>query len=286
MKKNRILEVNGLSVRTKEKGKKEKLIRNISFSLQRGECLGILGESGSGKSMSMKAILGLLDKNFEIAGSVEYKGVDLLKVSPEKLRQYRGKNITMILQNPMICFDPLYRIGDQIEETWIEHKEMTKEERKDAVFILLEKMQLGSKKDILYKYPHQLSGGMLQRIMIGLALSMEPDILVADEPTTAIDAITQYQIMKEFQKIKAECKTSMIFISHDLGVISTIADRILVMNHGCIVDEGDFTHIMEEAEDDYTKQLVRSKKMVMKRYHQVLHQGGFHDSIGRCERKF
>ena len=134
----------------------------------------------------------------------------------------------------------------------------------------MEKMQIREGKDLLEKYPHQLSGGLLQRIMIGLALSMQPSLLVADEPTTAIDAITQYEIMKEFQKIHEQGNTGMIFITHDLGVISQIADRILVMNQGHIVDEGSFSEIVQGAKDPYTIELIRSKKMVMEKYKRAL----------------
>jgi nickel transport system ATP-binding protein len=270
MSREKILQVTDLSVSLqKRKGQYTEIIKSISFDLYKGECLGILGESGSGKSMSAKAILGLLNQNFKVEGTALYQGENLLIESEEKLRRYRGSKITMILQNPMTCFDPLYTLEEQIKETWVSHNDMEKAGMHEKAINMFEKMKLHSPEEILGKYPHQLSGGMLQRIMIGLALSMEPDILIADEPTTAIDAITQYEIMKEFKAIKQK-NTAMIFITHDLSVISQIADRVLVMNQGKIVDQGNVEHIVKHAEDAYTKQLVYSKMMVMKQYHQIL----------------
>lgn len=278
MREEKILEVKNLTVHLKgRKGQDKEIIKDISFDLFSGECIGILGESGSGKSISVKSILGLLEDNFSIEGTTFYNGRNLLTESGETLRSIRGKEIAMILQNPMTCFDPLYRLGKQINETWLSHKNISKEQMHKEAVELLEKMQIFNAEEVLCKYPHQLSGGMLQRITIGLALSMEPKILVADEPTTAIDAITQYEIMKEFIKIRNSGKTSMIFITHDLSVISKIAHRIIVMNKGKIVDEGDFLHITTAAKDAYTKQLVKSKEMTALRYNQILHSGGAHD---------
>ncbi|KAB1439688.1 ABC transporter ATP-binding protein [Candidatus Galacturonibacter soehngenii] len=280
MSEKKILEIKNLTVDLRNTNKQtQKIIHDISFELYEGECLGILGESGSGKSMSVKAILGLLNSNFIINGKAMFFGVDLLSQTNEKLRQYRGNKITMILQNPMTCFDPLYTMEKQIKETWMSHIRLSKHEMKDKAMDMLARMQLKDPEEILKKYPHQLSGGMLQRITIGLALSMEPDLIVADEPTTAIDAITQYEIMKEFEEIKKR-KTAMIFISHDLSVVSQIADRIIVMNQGKIAEQGDLNHIMLHAKDSYTKQLVSSKRMVLEKYNAIL-QKGYKDDYTR-----
>ncbi len=176
----------------------------------------------------------------------------------------------MILQNPMTCFDPLYRIEYQMAETYSGHFNIGKEEIYKRSLRVLESMQIRNPQEVLKKYPHQLSGGMLQRIMIGLAVSMEPDMLIADEPTTAIDAITQFEIMKEFVRIKKESKMAMVFISHDLGVISQIADEVLVMNRGKVADRGSFCEIMENAADPYTRLLVKKKRAVMARYREAM----------------
>lgn len=265
-----ILEVKNLHVDYHYKKRIQPIIKGVDFEVYPGKCLGILGESGSGKSMSLKAVMGLLDKNFSVKGEALYQGQDLLKQSKEGLRSIRGKQMCMILQNPMTCFDPLYRIDSQMAETYAEHFQMGKEEMIQKSIQVLESMQIRNSGEVLKKYPHQLSGGMLQRIMIGLAMSMEPDILIADEPTTAIDAITQYEIMKEFIRIKEEAKTAMVFISHDLGVISQIADEVLVMNQGKVADRGSFHEIMEHAKDPYTRLLVEKKKAVMTRYRAAL----------------
>ncbi|WP_373079838.1 ABC transporter ATP-binding protein [Fusobacterium varium] len=268
-----LLEVKNLSVEAKSKKLSVKLVDNISFSLREGECLGILGESGSGKSMTCKAIMGLLDKNFQIEGSAIYENNDLLKKNSEDMRKLRGKEIAMVLQNPMTCFDPLYPIGYQMAETFTEHLNLNQEEIKKKSIEILELMQLKNTEDILHKYPHQLSGGMLQRIMIGLAMAMEPKLLIADEPTTAIDAVTQYEIIKEFIKIKEKYKVAIIFISHDLSVISKIADNVIVMSNGKAVAQGDKNYIFSSEKEEYTKMLIEKKMAVMNRYKEILHNG-------------
>jgi nickel transport system ATP-binding protein len=239
-----------------------------------GQCLGILGESGSGKSMSLKGIMGLLGQGFSVTGEAIFGGENLIGKSREQLRKIRGKRIGLILQNPMTCFDPLYWIDEQLGETYREHTNHSKVEILEKSVEILESMRIANPKEVLKKYPHQLSGGMLQRIMIGLAMSMEPDLIIADEPTTAIDAITQYEIMKEFVRIKKHYKTSMIFISHDLGVISAISDEVLVMNQGNVADRGTFNQIYENPQDEYTRLLVGKKKAVMEKYHQAVHKKG------------
>ncbi|WP_300450754.1 ABC transporter ATP-binding protein [Fusobacterium sp.] len=269
--KKTLLKVEDISVFLKEKNKKRYLIENISFELKEGECLGVLGESGSGKSLTCKSIMGLLDnKTFFTEGSAIYNGKNLLESKSEELRKLRGKEIAMILQNPMTCFDPLYTIGYQITETFTEHTTLSIQEIKKKSVEILERMQLKNPEDILSKFPHQLSGGMLQRIMIGLALAMNPKFIIADEPTTAIDAITQFEIIKEFQKIKENSKVGIIFISHDLGVISEIADYVIVMNKGKIVSQGKKDEIFSQTNDEFTKMLIEKKLTVMNRYKEII----------------
>ena len=269
--KKTLLKVEDISVFLKEKNKKRYLIENISFELKEGECLGVLGESGSGKSLTCKSIMGLLDnKTFFTEGSAIYNEKNLLEAKGEELRKLRGKEIAMILQNPMTCFDPLYTIGYQITETFTEHTTLSIQEIKKKSIEILERMQLKNPEDILSKFPHQLSGGMLQRIMIGLALAMNPKFIIADEPTTAIDAITQFEIIKEFQKIKENSKVGIIFISHDLGVISEIADYVIVMNKGKIVSQGKKDEIFSQTNDEFTKMLIEKKLTVMNRYKEII----------------
>ena len=269
-----ILDVKNLSVLLDSREKQSLLVDNVSFSLRPGECLGILGESGSGKSLTVKSILGLLDSSFKISGEAFYKNKDLLQESKENLRKIRGRSITMVLQNPMTCFDQLCRVGDQIGETFAAHLGLDEKAIREKAILTLEKMLIRDPEEVLEKFPHQLSGGMLQRIMIGIAAAMEPDLLVADEPTTAIDAITQYEILEEFLRIKNESNTAVIFITHDLGVVSKLADKIIVMSKGKVVDRGDFKHIVTAASDPYTRLLVEKRTAVMRRYRQFVDTPG------------
>ncbi len=264
-----LLEVNDLNVTFHGKNKDSHIVQGISFAVEKGECLAILGESGSGKSMTMKAIMGLLDHNFTLGGEAKLNGENLLAKDKETLRTLRGKELTMILQNPMTCFDTLYRIDYQMAETFRAHTNWNKATIRQKSIEALEKMQIHAPAEVLRKYPHQLSGGMLQRIMIAIALTLEPSILVADEPTTAIDAITQFEIMKEFQRLKAE-GTTLIFITHDLGVASLIADKVLVLNQGIVADRGSFQEILHQPKDAYTKLLVEKRLAVLSAYQKVL----------------
>ena len=266
-----ILKVENLNVTLQHRRVSKKLVEDVSFEVRPGECLGILGESGSGKSMTVKSVLGLLDKNFQVSGSAVFDGHDLLKESKEELRRLRGSRITMVLQNPMTCFDPLYRIGNQMAETFAAHTAWNAQEIRTCCLKILDQMQILNGEEVLEKYPHQLSGGMLQRIMIGIAMALQPELLIADEPTTAIDAVTQYEILEEFVRIKKNKNTAMLFITHDLGAISKVADRILVMNSGQIVDSGDFEHIRNHANDPYTRLLIEKRSAVMCHYRDILH---------------
>ena len=266
-----ILKVENLNVTLRHRRVSKKLVEDVSFDVHPGECLGILGESGSGKSMTVKSVLGLLDKNFQVSGSAIFDGQDLLKETKEELRRLRGSRITMVLQNPMTCFDPLYRIGNQMAETFATHTSWNVQEIRSRCLEILDQMRIRNGEEVLEKYPHQLSGGMRQRIMIGIAMALQPELLIADEPTTAIDAITQYEILEEFIRIKKQKNTAMLFITHDLGAISKVADRILVMNSGHVVDSGSFDHILKHADDPYTRMLVEKRSAVMRRYRQILH---------------
>ena len=266
-----VLKVENLNVTLTYRKASKKLVEDVSFEVHPGECLGILGESGSGKSMTVKSIRGLLDKNFQVSGSAVFDGHDLLKESKEELRRLRGSRITMVLQNPMTCFDPLYRIGNQMAETFAAHTAWSALEIRTCCLKILDQMQILNGEEVLEKYPHQLSGGMLQRIMIGIAMALQPELLIADEPTTAIDAVTQYEILEEFVRIKKNKNTAMLFITHDLGAISKVADRILVMNSGQIVDSGDFEHIRNHANDPYTRLLIEKRSAVMCHYRDILH---------------
>ena len=270
--RNNIIEVKHLKVIVREEGEETTLLHDSSFVVREGECLGILGESGSGKSLTMQAFMGLLDDHFTITGEVIFEGKDLLKESGESLRRLRGSKLAMVMQNPMTSFDPLLRIEEQVVETFVEHTDWTRSEIVKRALALFDKLQIRDPAEALKKYPHQLSGGMLQRIMIGIALLLEPRLLIADEPTTALDALTQFEVLKEFRKVK-DGGTAMVFITHDLGVASYIADRIVVMNKGRIVDTGTFHEIVDKAKDQYTRLLIEKKTAVMRRYEAIMKGG-------------
>ena len=269
-----ILDVKNLHITFEQPKVSKQILEDVSFSVKAGKCLGILGESGSGKSMTTKAILGLLNRDFKISGSATFEGSDLLQMSDGDLRTLRGSAIGMILQNPMTCFDPLYKIGNQIYETFDAHGIFPRNQYKEEAIKILEKMRIHDPEGVLQKFPHQLSGGMLQRVMIGIAMSMNPRLLICDEPTTAIDSITQYEIIKEFQRIKAESNVGMLFITHDVSVISHIADEIIVLNKGKLVDRGPFSEILKNPKDPYTKLLIEKKLAVADHYKSVLAEGG------------
>lgn len=235
-----------------------------------GECLGILGESGSGKSMTAKAMLGLLDRSFEVRGKVFFQGESLLEKDADALRRLRGSRICMVLQNPMSCFDPLYRIGAQMAETFQEHTDWTSAEIRAKSIEVLKLMKIRDPEDVLRKYPHQMSGGMLQRVMIGLALALKPSLIICDEPTTAIDSISQYAIMQEFLRIKKARSAAMIFISHDLGVLSLISDKLVVMHRGLAIERGLPEEIFEHAKDPYTRELIDRHLSVMSTFSRAI----------------
>lgn len=271
---NTILDVKNLHITFEQPKVSKQILEDVSFSVKAGKCLGILGESGSGKSMTTKAILGLLNRDFKISGSATFEESDLLQIGDGDLRTLRGSAIGMILQNPMTCFDPLYKIGNQIYETFDAHGIFPRNQYKEEAIKILEKMHIHDPEGVLQKFPHQLSGGMLQRVMIGIAMSMNPRLLICDEPTTAIDSITQYEIIKEFQRIKAESNVGMLFITHDVSVISHIADEVIVLNKGKLVDSGSFSDILKNPKDSYTKLLIEKKLAVADHYKSVLAEGG------------
>lgn len=256
-----ILDIKNLSVSHKT----HEIIKNISFSLKKNTTLGILGESGSGKSITCKAIMGLLDENFKVEGEVFYKGEKLS--FPNKLA---GKDICMVIQNPMTAFNPLFTIENQVLETLFTHKKIEKKEALKLILESFEKMNLQSVDKILKKYPHELSGGMLQRIMIALTISMQPSIIIADEPTTAIDVISQVEVIKELKKIRELLETSIIFISHDLSVLSQISDEIMVMHKGAIVEKGLKEELISNPKEEITKELISTRFKLINKFKELV----------------
>jgi nickel transport system ATP-binding protein len=252
-----LLEVRNLTICDRRNG--EVLVKDVDFELQANTCLGIVGESGSGKSVTCKALIGLCNPWLEAAGTVRFAGVDLLAVSENALRQIRAKRICMILQDAMTVFDPLYTIGDQMLETLAETLGYKKPQARAITLTALEKLCIHDPAGVIRKYPHQLSGGMLQRCMIALALAVKPDIVIADEPTTALDSINQAEVVAEFQRLRDMTGAAVIFISHDLGVVQKLAQQVLVMQNGRRVEYGAAEQVFTNPQHEYTRYLVETR---------------------------
>ena len=272
-KTDKLLEVRDLQVSFFTPAGEVKAVNGISYDVNYDEVMGIVGESGSGKSVEAYSIIGLLQNPGKVVGgSITFEGQDMLSKTKDEMIAFRGKEVAMIFQNPMTCLNPVYTIGNQLVEALKAHdKSVSKEDAEKHAMKMLEEVGINNVEKRMKQYPHELSGGMRQRVMIAMGLICHPKLLIADEPTTAIDAITQYEILEEFIRIKKQKNTAMLFITHDLGAISKVADRILVMNSGHVVDSGSFDHILKHADDPYTRMLVEKRSAVMRRYRQILH---------------
>ncbi len=235
----------------------ETVVYDFDLHLDEGEIVGIVGESGSGKSMSALAIAGLLSrKHMKKRGQILFDGVDLLTCSRETLRKYQGNDISMVFQEPMTSLNPVKKIGWQVGESLRIHTALTDDEIRTRVLKMLEKVELPDPEDVYDKYPHELSGGMRQRVMIAAALICEPKILIADEPTTALDVTVQAQIIKLLKRINEKTGTAILFISHDLSVVRMLCSRVLVMYHGRVVESGDVNEVFDHPKEEYTKRLI------------------------------
>tara|TARA_B110000037_G_C17118148_1_gene504643 strand:- start:798 stop:2594 length:1797 start_codon:yes stop_codon:yes gene_type:complete len=247
-------------------------VNNVSFNIYRGETVGIVGESGSGKSVTSLTIMGLIPMPpGKIAGGeILYHTkngdiVDLVKISEDEMRGYRGNDIAMIFQEPMTSLNPVFTCGDQVAEAIVLHQKVSNEVAKQRTIEMFEKVQLPTPERIFSAYPHQLSGGQKQRVMIAMAMSCDPDILIADEPTTALDVTVQKTILELMNDLKSELNSSVIFITHDLGVIAEIADRVIVMYRGAIVETGSVLDIFRNPKHPYTRSLLACRPPLAKR---------------------
>ncbi|MEO8683893.1 MAG: ABC transporter ATP-binding protein [Devosia sp.] len=257
----KLVEINGLTVSFSQYGGDIAAVRGVSFHVNEGESLGIVGESGSGKSVTCMALLRLLGANAKIdAKSMILDGINVLDAGREDLTQLRGRSAAMIFQDPMTAFDPVFSIGHQIVETIRAHRKTSKREAWAEAEQLLLRVEIKNARDVLNYYPHQLSGGMLQRAMIAMALSCRPKILIADEPTTALDVTIQAQILQLIKQVQAEFGMALIMITHDLGVIAETVDRVLVMYGGEVMEEGLVQDIFDAPQHAYTKTLLASLK--------------------------
>jgi oligopeptide/dipeptide ABC transporter ATP-binding protein len=254
-----LLQVKGLKVRFATEDGTVHAVDGVDFELERGKVLGIVGESGSGKSVTALTMLGLTrDRNTRFDGEVEYKGQDLLQLSESRLRDVRGNEIAMIFQDPMTSLNPVYNVGDQIVEAIMTHEGTTKKDAKRRAVELLRQVGIPNAQQRASDYPHQFSGGMRQRAMIAMALSCNPDVLIADEPTTALDVTIQAQILELLDNLRADFDSSVILITHDLGVVAEVADEIIVMYAGRVVERGSKRDVFYDPQHPYTWGLLGS----------------------------
>jgi len=262
-----ILEVNNLSIAFESYKESNQVLFDVSYQLKKNEILGIVGESGSGKSVSSLAILGLLPKKQTkfTSGEIKYLGNDLLAYSNSDFQQLRGNKIAMIFQEPMTSLNPSITCGRQVIEVLERHLKLSSKEAKLEVLSLFEKVKLPNPEEIYNKYPHQISGGQKQRVMIAMAIACKPDVLIADEPTTALDVTVQKEIIALLKYIQQETKMSIIFISHDLALVSEISDNIVVMYKGKIVEKGSVSEVFNNPKNEYTKALINSRPSVNER---------------------
>ncbi|MFZ7116383.1 MAG: ABC transporter ATP-binding protein [Bacteroidota bacterium] len=266
-----LLEIRNLSTKFMTEAGEIEAVNNVSFTLKKGETIGIVGESGSGKSVTALSIMRLLSKNGIVSsGNIDFYNkensvVDLLKIPEKELQSYRGNELAMIFQEPMTSLNPVISCGNQVAEALIIHKNLSKQEARQRTIELFGKVKLPRPEKMFDVYPHQLSGGQKQRVMIAMAISCDPSILIADEPTTALDVTVQKTILDLLNNLRNENNMSMIFISHDLAVISQIADSVVVMYQGKVVETGTTTDILNDPKHPYTKALLACRPLLNKR---------------------
>src|SRR3712207_2800004 len=247
-----LLEVADLNVRFPTEDGLVHAVRGVDYTLRSGEVLGIVGESGSGKSVTSLAVMGLLPASARVTGSVRYRGQELLNQSDRSMSRVRGKGVSMIFQDPMTSLDPVYKVGDQIQETLRTHDKTLSSKAAEARAVeLLELVGIPNAVERVHSYPHEFSGGMRQRVVIAIAMANQPEVIIADEPTTALDVTVQAQILEVLQTALQETGAAMVMITHDLGVVAGIADRVLVMYAGRPVEIG-------SVEDIYYEQIGRA----------------------------
>ena len=249
------------------------IVKDVSFSVLEHSCLGIVGESGSGKTMTAKEILGVNPPWIQAKGEIIFENQNVLTIKHKDRGAIRGKKISMILQDAMTAFNPIEKIGKQMRQTFMQLLHLSRKEAKKRCLDGLEKMNFSDPYSVYEKYPHELSGGMLQRCMIAIALMLEPQIIIADEPTTALDSINQLEVVKQFQRLRELTGTTLILISHDLGVVQRLAEHIVVMKDGELIESGDATSVFHVPKHPYTQYLVNTRMQLSDSYIHSLRDG-------------
>lgn len=255
-----VLQVRDLHVQAKTHKGVSTLVQDVNFELKRGQVLGLIGESGCGKTVTGMSILQMLDqKTTKVKGSISLLGRELNGLADKEMRKIRGKEIAYIMQNPMNAFTPVFTIGHQMIETIRSHTSFNKKQAKELAIEALHNVSLSNPIKLLKSYPFQLSGGMLQRVMIATAVCLHPSILIADEPTTALDVNNQKAVLKHLDAMRSECGTAILLISHDLGVIAEMADEVAVMQKGRIAEKADVFQLFDAPKHEYTKKLLGAR---------------------------
>lgn len=258
-----VLQVRDLHVQVKTKNGAATLVEDLNFELKRGKVLGLIGESGCGKTVTSMSILQLLNrKTTTIEGSIVLQGRELNGLGEKDMREIRGKDIAFIMQNPMNAFTPVFTIGHQFIETICSHTKLNKKQATELAIEAMHHVNLPDPVKLLKHYPFQLSGGMLQRVMIAIAACLHPAIIIADEPTTALDVNNQKKVLYHLDKIRSEYGSAILLISHDLGVISEMADEVAVMQNGRIVEKADVFQLFDEPQHEYTKKLLHARSIL------------------------
>lgn len=259
MDKNPVLEVTRLKTSFFTDDGEVPAVDDVSFHINEGEILGIVGESGCGKSVTSLSVMGLIQKPGKIvSGNILFNGEDLTKMSDKRMREIRGNDIAMIFQEPMTSLNPLFTIGNQLIEVIKIHHKWTKKQATDRAVEMLKLVGLPRAEELIHSYPHELSGGMRQRVMIAMAMICDPKLLIADEPTTALDVTIQKQILRLMKQLNHSLNTAIMLITHDLGVVAEVCERVVVMYAGRIVEEGDVKTIFKNPKHPYTMGLIKS----------------------------
>ncbi len=252
-----VLEIRNLTIDLPPGAERRHAVEDVDLELHHNEIVCLVGESGSGKSVTSRAVMGLLARGVRPGGGrILFRGEDLLRASPARMRELRGSQISMIFQEPMTALNPLKRVGDQVDEVIAVHTKLPRARRLARIVELFDSVQLPEPERLVRSYPHQLSGGQRQRAMIAMALALEPAVLIADEPTTALDVTTQAQILALIKAIQAQRHMGVLFITHDFGVVSEIADRVAVMQHGIVVETGPVAQVLTAPRHEYTRALI------------------------------